>query len=90
LEVRLRTTTAASDARVYAYLVRDRVLTYADAVWSSDIAYAPMRHGFMYLTVVIDWFSRYVLSLRLSNTPDGRFCLEALAAEVYRAGACGG
>ena len=38
----------------------------------------PMRHGFMYLTAVIDWFSRYVLSWRLSNTLDGRFCLEAL------------
>jgi putative transposase len=37
-----------------------------------------MRHGFMYLTAVIDWFSRYVLSRRLSNTLDGRFCLEAL------------
>jgi putative transposase len=59
-------------------LLRDRVLTHADEVWSSDITYVPMRHGFMYLTAVIDWFSRYVLSWRLSNTLDGRFCLEAL------------
>jgi putative transposase len=73
-----RTTTAAPGARVYPYLLRDRVLTHADEVWSSDITYVPMRHGFMYLTAVIDWFSRYVRSWRLSNTLDGRFCLEAL------------
>jgi putative transposase len=75
---RPRTTTAASDARVYPYLLRDRVLTHVDEVWSSDITYVPMRHGFMYLTAVIDWYSRYVLSWRLSNTLEGRFCLEAL------------
>jgi putative transposase len=73
-----RTTTAAPDARAYPYLLRDRVLTHPDEVWSSDITYVPMRRGFMYLTAVIDWFSRYVLSWRLSNTLDGRFCLEAL------------
>ncbi len=44
---RPRTTTAASDGRVYPYLLRDRVLTHADEVWSSDITYVPMRRGFM-------------------------------------------
>lgn len=73
-----RTTIAAPDARAYPYLLRDRVLTRVDEVWSSDITYVPMRRGFMYLTAVIDWFSRYVLSWRLSNTLEGRFCLEAL------------
>lgn len=73
-----RTTTAASDARVYPYLLRDRELTHVNEVWSSDITYVPMRRGFMYLTAVIDWFSRYVLSWRLSNTLEGRFCLDAL------------
>jgi putative transposase len=73
-----RTTTRAPGARDYPYLLRDRVLTHPDEVWSSDITYVPMRHGFMYLAAVIDWFSRYVLSWRLSNTLDGRFCLEAL------------
>jgi putative transposase len=73
-----RATTAAPDVRVYPYLLRDRVLTHADEVWSSDITYVPMRHGFIYLTAVIDWFSRYILSWRLSNTLHGRFCLEAL------------
>ena len=75
---RPRTTMPASDARVYPYLLRDRELTRVNEVWSSDITYIPMRHGFMYLTAVIDWFSRYVLSWRLSNTLEGRFCVEAL------------
>ncbi len=47
-------------------------------VWSSDITYVPMASGFMYLAAVIDWFSRYVVSWRLSNTLDGSFCLEML------------
>jgi putative transposase len=81
---RPRTTTAASDARVYPYLLRDRVLTHADEVWSSDITYIPMRHGFMYLTAVIDWYSRYVLSWRLSNTLEGTFCCEALEEALMR------
>jgi putative transposase len=75
---RPRTTMAGSEARVYPSLLRDRVLTHVNEVWSSDITYIPMRHGFMYLTAVMDWFSRYVLSWRLSNTREGRFCLEAL------------
>jgi len=79
-----RTTRAAADARVYPYLLRDRELTHVDEVWSSDITYVPMRHGFMYLTAVIDWYSRYVLSWRLSNTLDGGFCLEALNEALSR------
>jgi putative transposase len=81
---RPRTTTAASDTRAYPYLLRDRELTHPDEVWSSDITYVPMRHGFMYLTAVIDWYSRYVLSWRLSNTLDGGFCLEALDEALSR------
>ena len=81
---RPRATTAASDARVYPYLLRNRELTHVDEVWSSDITYVPMRHGFMYLTAVIDWYSRYVLSWRLSNTLDGGFCLEALDEALTR------
>jgi putative transposase len=75
---RPRTTIPATAAQVYPYLLRDRELTRVNEVWSSDITYVPMRHGFMYLTAVIDWYSRYVLSWRLSNTLEGRFCLEAL------------
>jgi putative transposase len=79
-----RTTIAAPDARAYPYLLRDRVLTRVDEVWSADITYVPMRRGFMYLTAVIDWYSRYVLSWRLSNTLEGRFCLEALDEALAR------
>jgi putative transposase len=79
-----RTTIAAAGAKVYPYLLRDRVLTRSDEVWSSDITYVPMRHGFMYLTAVIDWYSRYVLSWRLSNTMDVGFCLEALDEALSR------
>jgi putative transposase len=75
---RPKTTTSGPDARRYPYLLRDRLLRRVDEVWSSDITYVPMRHGFMYLTAVIDWYSRYVLSWRLSNTLEGGFCLEAL------------
>jgi putative transposase len=81
---RPRTTGAATGAKTYPYLLRDRVLTRADEVWSSDITYVPMRHGFMYLTAVIDWYSRYVLSWRLSNTLEGGFCLEALDEALSR------
>jgi len=84
LHPRRRTTAADPGARVYPYLLRDRVLSRPDEVWSSDITYVPMRRGFMYLTAVIDWFSRYVLSWRLSNTLDGGFCLEALDEALAR------
>jgi putative transposase len=77
-------TTIAAGAKAYPYLLRDRVLTRVDEVWSSDITYVPLRRGFMYLTAVIDWFSRYVLSWRLSNTLDGAFCLEALDEALSR------
>jgi putative transposase len=79
-----RTTIAVPGAKIYPYLLRDRKLTRIDEVWSSDITYVPMRHGFMYLTAVIDWYSRYVLSWRLSNTLDGGFCLEALNEALSR------
>jgi putative transposase len=79
-----RTSLTESGAKAYPYLLRDRTLTRINEVWSSDITYVPMRHGFMYLTAVIDWFSRYVLSWRLSNTLEGGFCLEALDEALSR------
>jgi putative transposase len=78
LHPRPKATVGVPGVRAYPYLLRDRVLTRVNEVWSSDITYVPMRHGFMDLTAVIDWYSRYVLSWRLSNTLDGSFCLEAL------------
>jgi putative transposase len=73
-----RTTVRDPDHKVYPYLLRDVAIERRDQVWSSDITYLPMSHGFMYLTVVMDWYSRFVLSWRLSNSLDGRFCLETL------------
>jgi putative transposase len=73
-----RTTTRDPDHKVYPYLLRGVAIDRRDQVWSSDITYVPMLQGFMYLTAVIDWHSRFVLSWRLSNSLDGRFCLEAL------------
>ena len=84
LHPRPRTSIAEPGVRAYPYLLRDRVLTRIDEVWSSDITYVPMRRGFMYLTAVIDWYSRYVLSWRLSNTLEVRFCLEALEEALDR------
>jgi putative transposase len=68
----------AKEHRIYPYLLRNVAIVRSDQVWSSDITYVPMPQGWMYLTVVMDWFSRCVLSWRLSNTLDGAFCLEAL------------
>ena len=64
--------------RVYPYLLRNVVVERPNQVWSTDITYIPMPTGFMYLTAVIDWYSRYVLSWRLSNTMEVDFCLAAL------------
>ena len=73
-----KTTQAAKQAQIYPYLLRDLAITHPNQVWSADITYVRMAHGFMYLVAIIDWFSRYVLAWQLSNTLDGRFCLDAL------------
>lgn len=72
------TTRPAVSHKVYPYLLRNLPIIRPDQVWASDITYIPLRHGFLYLTVVMDWYSRHVLSWRLSNTLEGSFCLEAL------------
>lgn len=73
-----RTTLRRREHKVYPYLLRNLAIARADQVWASDITYVPMRRGFLYLVVVMDWFSRYVISWRLSNSLDSSFCLEAL------------
>jgi putative transposase len=70
--------------RVFPYLLRGVVVQRADQVWSADITYVPLPGGFMYLAAVIDWFSRYVLAWRLSNTLDGTFCAEMLDEALGR------
>ena len=64
--------------KVFPYLLRNVAIVRVDQVWSTDITYIPLASGFMYLAAIIDWFSRYVIAWRLSNTLDGDFCLEML------------
>jgi putative transposase len=70
--------------KIYPYLLRGVEIERINQVWSTDITYLPMRHGFLYLTAVIDWYSRYVLAWRLSNSLDGMFCREVLQAALKK------
>ena len=68
----------AKGHKIYPYLLRDRKIEYPNQVWSTDITYVRLERGFSFLTAVIDWFSRYVVSWRLSNTLDSEAPIEAL------------
>ena len=72
--------------QVYPYLLRDLPIVRPNQVWACDITYIPMRRGFAYLMVVLDWYSRRVLSWRLSNTLTTDFCLEAVEEAMDRYG----
>jgi putative transposase len=74
---RPRTSKPAPDHKVYPYLLGGMKITRPNQVWAADITYIPMARG-LYLVAIIDWYSRYVLSWRLSNTLDASFCVEAL------------
>lgn len=75
---RRRTTWPAAGHKIYPYLLRNLPVLGPNHVWGTAITYVPLRHGFLYLVAVMDWFSRHVLAWRLSNTLDGGFCIEAL------------
>jgi putative transposase len=64
--------------KVYPYRLRGLAIERPDQVWCADITYIPMRKGFVYLVAIMDWYSRKVLSWRLSNTLDAEFCVGAL------------
>jgi hypothetical protein len=83
---RPRLSMAAPEHKVYPYLLRGIEVHHPDQVWSTDITYVPMEHGFMYLVAVMDWHSRYVLSWQLSNTMDVNFCLTALDKALEKGG----
>jgi len=72
--------------RIYPYLLRGVSVTRPNQVWAMDISYIPMARGFVYLAAVIDWFSRRVLSWKLSITMDVSFCLEALDEALSKYG----
>ena len=75
---RPRTSPPGPGNKIYPYLLNGIQITRPNQVWCADITYIPMAHGFMYLVVIMDWYSRYVLAWRLSNTLDADFCVEAL------------
>ncbi len=70
--------------RVFPYLLRGVKIERCDQVWSADITYIPLPGGFMYLAAIIDWYSRYVLAWRLSNTLEGSFCVDLLDEALRR------
>ena len=73
-----KTTQRNYEHKVYPYLLRELEINRVNQVWSTDITYIPTPKGFIYLTAVIDWYSKKILSYRVSNSMDKSFCIEAL------------
>jgi hypothetical protein len=84
---RPNTSKPAPGHKIYPYLLRKLAVTRPDQVWATDITYIPMARGFVYLIAIVDWFSRRVLSWRLSITLETDFCIEALEEALTRFGA---
>jgi putative transposase len=72
--------------KIYPYLLRGLTIDRPNQVWCVDITYIPMRRGFLYLVAIMDWFSRKVLSWRLSNSMEADFCVEALKEAIAKYG----
>ena len=70
------------DSVIYPYLLRGVEVTHPSQVWAADITYVPMRNGFLYLVVVMDWYSRRVIAWELSNTLNSDFCVRTLEAAL--------
>jgi putative transposase len=83
---RPRTTKPEPGHKIYPYLLRGVEITRANQVWAMDITYIPMARGFVYLAVVLDWFSRRVLSWRVSITMEAAFCVETLEEALAKHG----
>ena len=82
-----RTTRKHPQHRVYPYLLRGLTIDRPNQVWAMDLTYIPMARGFVYLVAVLDWYSRKVLSWRVSITMDVHFCVEALEEAIALYGA---
>jgi putative transposase len=80
------TSKPAPGHKIYPYLLRGMTIDRPNQVWAMDLTYVPMARGFVYLAVVIDWFSRRVLAWRLSITMEAAFCVEALEEALVRQG----
>ena len=83
---RPRTSKPGPGHKVYPYLLRDLAVIRPNQVWAADITYVPMARGFVYLVVVLDWFSRRVLSWRVSITMEMEFCVAAVEEALARHG----
>lgn len=83
---RKHTTIPAKNHKIYPYLLRNLEIEHVDHVWCSDITYIRLKSGFVYLTVVMDWYSRCVLSWEISVTMDDSFCVSALERALRRDG----
>jgi putative transposase len=83
---RPRTTKPEPGHKIYPYLLRGVEVTRPNQVWATDITYIPMARGFVYLTVVLDWYSRRVLSWRVSVSMEASFCIEALEEALAKHG----
>jgi putative transposase len=83
---RPRTTRPEPGHKIYPYLLRGLEIVRPNQVWAMDITYIPMAKGFVYLAVVLDWFSRRVLSWRVSITMEASFCVETLQEALARHG----
>ena len=70
--------------KVYPYLLKNMKILKPNHVWSTDITYIRLLHGFVYLVAVIDWYSRYIISWKLSITMDKDFCVDALKAALSK------
>ena len=81
-----RTTQVHRGHAVYPYLLSNLSITRSNQVWASDVSYIPMAHGFVYLTVILDWYSRRVLSWRVSVTMDVEFIMDALEEAIEKYG----
>jgi putative transposase len=82
-----RTSVPGRNSQIYPYLLTGLVIDRPNQVWSADITYLPMAHGFLYLVAILDVASRKVLSFRLSNTLTADFCVAALEQALRKFGA---
>jgi putative transposase len=83
---RPRTSKPEPGHKVYPYLLKNRLVTAPNQVWAMDITYIPMAKGYCYLAAVLDWFTRRVLSWRLSITMEASFCIEAVEEALDKHG----
>lgn len=83
---RPKTSIKAKGHKIWPYLLKGLRIDRPNQVWCSDVTYIPMRRGFLYLVVIMDWATRKVLAWRLSNTLEADFCVEALNEALIRFG----